>query len=226
LVASISSEVVGYEEEDANHPKKKRRKKGCIMMYDKELGGIQPMRPEELNWYCLYVKAPLVTNSFQKKFRRQFCLPYQQYLELVEDAIEGEWFPRWTSKTAASGMPYSPLELLILGALHYLGRGWTFDDCEESTAISQETHRVFFHAFIKIGSTVLFKKHVLTPTTAEELMQQAHEMNEAGCPGNAGSMDATHVTMEKCSFRLKNAHLGPKMTLTARTYNMTVNHRH
>lgn len=142
----------------------------------------------------------------------------------MEDAIKGEWFPRWTSAKDASGKPCSPLELLILGALCYLGSGWTFDDCEESTAISQETHRVFFHAFIQIGSTVLFKKHVLTPMNAEELMKHTHEMNEAGCARNAGSMDATHVTMEKCSFCLKNAHLGPKMTLTACTYNMTVNH--
>ena len=50
-------------------------------------------------------------------------------------------------------------------------------------------------------------------------------MKEAGCDGSGGSMDATHVTMEKCSYRLKNNHLGPKMTLTARTYNTTVNHR-
>jgi hypothetical protein len=57
---------------------------------------------------------------------------------------------------------------LILGALRYLGRGWTFDDCEESTAIGEETHRVFFHEFIQIGSPVLFKKYVLTPASAEE----------------------------------------------------------
>ena len=67
-----------------------------------------------------------------------------KYLKLVGDAIEGEWFPRWTSRKDATGKPSSPLELLILGALRYLGRGWTFDDCEESTAIGEETHRVFF----------------------------------------------------------------------------------
>jgi len=30
----------------------------------------------------------------------------------------------------------------------YLGRGWTFDDIEENTGISQETHRQFFHALL------------------------------------------------------------------------------
>lgn len=47
-----------YEAEEGNLPKKKQRKKGCIMIYDKELGGIRPMGPEESNWYCLYVTAP------------------------------------------------------------------------------------------------------------------------------------------------------------------------
>jgi hypothetical protein len=41
----------------------------------------------------------------------------------------------------------SPVELLVLGSLRYLGRGWTFDDCEESTAIEKEVHHFFlrFH---------------------------------------------------------------------------------
>jgi hypothetical protein len=166
---SESNETDGsYEEGEAVCPKKKRHKKGCIMKYDEELGHTRPMRPDESSWFCLYVKNLSTSNRFLKKFRRWFPLPYQQYLELFRDAIEGEWFPRWTSSKDAFGKPSSPLELLILGALRYLGRGWTFDDCEESTAIGEETHRVFFHEFTKIGSTVLFKKYVLPPATAEE----------------------------------------------------------
>jgi hypothetical protein len=65
-------------------------------------------------------------------------------------AIEGDWFPRWTSSKDALGKPSSSLELLIIGALRYLGKGWTFDDCEESTAINEETYRVVFHEFIQI----------------------------------------------------------------------------
>ena len=66
-------------------------------------------------------------------------------------------------------MSQSPLELLLLGSLRYLGRGFTFDDCEEYTARSKEVYRVFFHQFIKLGSTVLFDKYIITPTTSEEL---------------------------------------------------------
>jgi hypothetical protein len=73
------------------------------------------------------------------------------------------------------GKSSSPLELLILGALRYLGRGCTFDDCAENTTIGEETHRVFFHSFTEIGSTVFFRKYILTPATAEELLQHQHE---------------------------------------------------
>jgi hypothetical protein len=38
----------------------------------------------------------------------------------------------------ATGLPSSPIVLIILGALQYLGHGWTFDDVEEAMAISEE----------------------------------------------------------------------------------------
>jgi hypothetical protein len=45
----------------------------------------------------------------------------------------------------AAGVPSSPIELMILGALQYLGRLWLdFDNVEEGTAASEEVHRIFF----------------------------------------------------------------------------------
>jgi hypothetical protein len=40
---------------------------------------------------------------------------------------------------------------MILTSLWYLGRGWTFDDCEEATAVSEDVCCVFFHEFICFG---------------------------------------------------------------------------
>ena len=62
----------------------------------------------------------------------------------------------------------SPIELLVLGSLRYLGRRWTFDDIEEQTAISREVHRSFFHAFIDYCSTSLYSRFVLTPVHLPE----------------------------------------------------------
>jgi hypothetical protein len=50
------------------------------------------------------------------------------------------------------------------------------------------------------------------------------EFEEAGFPGCVGSSDATHIMMDRCEYNLKNNHLGPKLSLTARSYNICVNH--
>ena len=46
----------------------------------------------------------------------------------------------------------------------------------------------------------------------------------ADFPGFIGSTDATHIIMERCSYPLRQLHLGYKLAHTARSYNMTVNH--
>ena len=99
-------------------------------------------------------------------------------------------------------MKRHPIELLLLGSLRYLGRGWTFDDLEECTGISEETHRVFFHAFVKFGRDVLYRKHVKYPKTSEEDNAHSKEYDLAGMHGAIGSMDVCYIILEKCSHRL------------------------
>ena len=105
-----------------------------------------------------------------------------------------------------------------------MGRGWTFDDFEEVTAIGEETHRHFFHQFIKIGSTILFEKYVSTPRTAEEIERHMSEFKLAGMPGACASSDATSIVHEMCSHRIQRIHKGFKTKYPTRTYNLTVNH--
>ena len=114
---------------------------------------------------------------------------------------------------------------MILTALRYLGRGWTFDDLSESTGISEEVIRVFFHTFIEYGSTILYNQHVIAPQNTFEAKSHSYEFEVAGLPGAIGSMDATHIILEKVSFKRRQSHLGFKHTCTARTYNIVVNHR-
>ncbi|KAG7345241.1 hypothetical protein IV203_032772 [Nitzschia inconspicua] len=112
----------------------------------------------------------------------------------------------------------------VLTALRYLGRGWTFDDLSEATAISEEVIRVFFHRYIEFGSTTLFQKYVLAPTTLEHANQQGNEYTMAGLAGAVGSMDITHVLCHKVKHKLRQSHLGFKLNGTARTYNLVCNH--
>jgi hypothetical protein len=108
-----------------------------------ENGNTVIVTPRSTLWYGLYVKnPPLHLAKFLRKFRRRFRLPYDKFVELVAIAKEATddkgnlYFRRWMSADM-TGCESSPLELMILGALRYLGRGWAFDDIEEATAISE-----------------------------------------------------------------------------------------
>ena len=192
-------------------PRVRVRGKNKVCEYINDKGLIQMITPVMSNWYILYISRPAVESlSFQKKFRRRFRLPHNQFLQFVVDARDSNWFPRWT-RPDATGRASSPLELMVLGAFRYLGRGWTFDDIEENTGISQETHRQFFHAFIEVGSTILYKKYVRTPTNPLEAEHHMFEMTQAGFPGCLGSTDATHVSIERCFNRLRNQHISSKV---------------
>lgn len=127
-------------------------------------------------------------------------------------------FGRWTGRGART-----PIGLLLLGALRYMGRGWTFDDLYENTGLHEELHRQFFHQFIMFGSTTLFECYVAIPASSEEVRSVEYE--RAGMAGCCGSMDASHVLCEKIPFDLAHEHKGFKMSSTARTYNLVVNNR-
>lgn len=177
--ASASKRLLDDQEESTASPSKRPRGPKKIFAYREEGGELEHLTPKDTVWYKLYVLHPMPEDEdWSKNFRSRFRLPYHCYVELLHEASQKKWFPRWARMVDRKRS--SPLELLILGALRYLGRGWTFDDLEESTAISAEVHRVFFHQFVKIGSTVLYKKYVVSPSSAEEARAHFREYEAAG----------------------------------------------
>jgi hypothetical protein len=158
-----------------------------------------------------------------KEFHERFRLPYPNFLQLVVSVSKSKRFDRWCGHKWNNKQALL-IELLVLRSLRYLGCGWTFDDVEENTAISKEVHRTFFRRFVEFGSTVLYEKYILTPVFVNEAKTHMREFKEAGFPGCVGSSDATHITTDRCEYNLKNNHLGPKSSLTARSYNICVNH--
>ena len=230
ILAWQEAEENAEAEQSVPTQRKRSVKKVKYEMFD-DSGSRVPVSPKSTSWYRLYVSHPNVDNpKFHKQFRRRFRLPHHKFVELVnifKEATNEDGslsFRRWMSKDAV-GLESSPIELMILGALRYLGRGWTFDDIEEATVIDEETHRQFFHHFITFGAEVLFNKWVVAPTTAEEAEPHMHEMRLAGMTGGLASSDASHIIWERCSFKHRQAHKGFKLSCTARTYNITVNHR-
>ena len=110
-------------------------------------------------------------------------------------------------------------------ALRYLGTGWRLSDLCEAVVINHETIRLFISKFIEFGSLTLYNRFVVKPRDLNELNDCNNEFSLAGLPGCIGSTDATHVIMEQCLYKLRQLHLGYKKEHTARTYNLTVNHR-
>lgn len=222
------------EEEEGTATPSKRSKQG-VVWYRDEQGNLTRLPPTMSLWYNLYCSGEEVgverQPNFHSKFRNRFRMPYLQYKELLELCISESMkpeglFKRWQpGRTGGDGRRCTPIELLLLAALRYLGRGWTFDDLEESTAISRDVIRVFFHKFIEFGLTVLYKMWVTQPLNLQQAQAVSSEYRTAGFPGCIGSMDASHVQTERMSYRLRQAHLAFKMPFTARTYNIIVNHR-
>jgi hypothetical protein len=82
----------------------------------------------------------------------------------------------------------------------------------------------FFRVFLEFSSTVLYKKWVLMPVNLPEARSNMKEYSIAVFPGCIGSSDCTHIVTERCQYNLKNNHLGPKNSLTTRTFNLMCNH--
>ena len=97
--------------------------------------------------------------------------------------------------------------VLVLGSLHYIGHGWTFDDIEEQTTISREMHRLFFHNFINFCSTSLYLWFVLTPLHLPEAWPNMQKYQYAGFPGCVSSTDCTHITTKRCEYHLVQARI-------------------
>jgi hypothetical protein len=138
---------------DAREPKTQTQR-FVYARWDTEDGPLEIIPPEEFMWYKFYVCNFYITQDTKlaKAFRNRFCHPYPQFLQLVEDIRSKDLFDRWCGYKS-NNKKVSPVELLMLGLLRYLSRGWTFDDCEESTAIDQDVHRSFFRVFIKFGGS-------------------------------------------------------------------------
>jgi hypothetical protein len=90
--------------------------------------------------------------------------------------------------------------------------------------ISSEVHRNYFYELITVCSEILYLLYVVAPTSVDEVETHMHEYQLAGFAGAIESTDATHIALEKCSYHLKDNHLGAKQHLTTRSFNLTVNH--
>ena len=88
-------------------------------------GVFQKMDPKETYWYKNYVLFPnLESPAFQAKFRCRFRLSHHSFLSLLKKVSTSPLFQRWDlNKMRHHITQTSPLSLLLLGSLRYLGWG-------------------------------------------------------------------------------------------------------
>jgi hypothetical protein len=135
---------------------KKTRRAHPKYFYDPTSGVCCRMIPKVSLWWVVYIQDPKPEcRRWSKSFRQRFRLPYHSFIDLLKmmhDDGNDLYFRRWKTsalvqlgegqedsaccRSSVAPRKVSPIELLLLGSLRYLGRGWTFDDLEESTFIS------------------------------------------------------------------------------------------
>jgi hypothetical protein len=77
------------------HKRRKTHKRQTSLLHYVDGNGIEVnVQPSDSYWFLAYVANPLLSARFHNTFRGRFRLPYSCYLELVEDAHAGDWFPR------------------------------------------------------------------------------------------------------------------------------------
>jgi hypothetical protein len=135
--------------------------------------------------YCCDLPNEEDQPAFYETFARAFMMTTPMWREFVREARETGAFPRRDVFSWGRGgrMVRSSLDLMVLGALRVLTKGWSFEAVAEATFIGKETHRIFFREFTKHGSIHLCPRHVQFPRLPTEFADANHEFEMGGFPG-------------------------------------------
>lgn len=186
------------EDPVAKKPRTKRTRKALCPCFVDGSGIVHFPKPTQTQWHSMCINNPeQVVNSPKcaKKFQRRFRMPFSSFQEFLVRSQGGLAFSRWNNKKDAVGNKSPPVGSLLLGAPRHLDRGPTFDDLEEFTSIGEETHRQFFHVFVKCGRETLCPRCIVTPKIAAECGTHQHEFILGGLDGAGFSTDGTNVIL-------------------------------
>jgi hypothetical protein len=78
------------------HPFARRSRHSMFYQVEAVGGEKRAATPLDCQWYRMYLEFPMVNvPKFHVVFRRRFRLPYAQFIQLLSDSKENNWFPRW-----------------------------------------------------------------------------------------------------------------------------------
>jgi hypothetical protein len=128
-----------------------------------------------------------------------------------------------TNRHDALGRKCKRLDLLIFGALAWLGRGLCVDDQSQMSNISEETHRKFNVETFLPGVLSWYDTHVRLPANQAEFDEVESVYAGVGLPGCGGSIDCVHVYWYRCPATQQTNHRG-KEGYPTRSYEVIVDH--
>ena len=183
----LKAEIVrDLEDEEAlNTPKRKRQRLKRIPLSESIWGRMlnDPSIADE--------------NSFtSKKFRRRFRVPYKLFADILVPIC------RDANIFSMQNHSYMSIEFKILIALRVLGRDAKADDINELINIGESTATYIFKTFVTEFSKVFMSTFVKFPEQ-EELLDIMETYRMLGFPGAIGSVDCTHVRLNRCPNNLK-----------------------
>jgi len=86
-----------------------RKRHSMFYQIETSSGLMRAATPADCQWYKMYIEYPMINvPKFHVVFQHCFRLPYAQFVQLLRDAHEKDWFPQWTRWNSKS-----PLSLLI-----------------------------------------------------------------------------------------------------------------
>ena len=153
-----------------------------------------------------------------KLFTQRFRVNWDIYQHIVVLCKKKDVFGKVTCPTKVR----VPIEFKILTALRILGRGNCADDISEMSDARPSSINSFFESFVMGFSRYYFKDYVYPPE-GEALQRTLDSYAAVGIPGGIGSMDCTHLHLDKCPVELYNLCKGKEKYPTV-AFNCVVDH--
>ena len=88
-----NAKKINDDEAESKAKKLRSVKRHTIQVPNKD-GTLRNLTFKDSTWYNLYINSPQDSNRKLKIFRRRFRLPYNEFLKMVEDIKEHEFFTR------------------------------------------------------------------------------------------------------------------------------------
>jgi hypothetical protein len=178
--------------------------------------------------YCGDLPDEAEHPAFYKRFSDHFGITIKMWKQFVADARATNSFPKRDvrSKGCGGSKIRTPLDLMVLGSLRVLCKGWGFKEVQELTFVSRQMHQTFFQEFTEYCSRVLYPAHVYYPVTDEELKNKNHEFAMAGLPNCVHDSDGCVFDWPGCPAGDRNFCCSYKGKVPAINCLLSWDHRH